>query len=69
MTPIVRHGKYMSQINTTPIYENTTITLVDHGHSVIVNENDQIIAWISAPIMKVVRAIRTMYPKAKLELV
>lgn len=68
MTPLVKHGKYMSQINTSPIYDDTIITIKDHGKSVMIYENDQIIGWIVAPIMKVVRAIRTMYPKVNIDL-
>lgn len=68
MTPIVKHGRHMSQINTTPVYEDTEITLKDRGNSVMVYENDQLIAWLTFPIMKVVRGIRSMFPNAKLEL-
>lgn len=69
MTPIVKHGKHMSQINVTPIYEETTISLKARGNGIIVSENDQVVAWLTFPIMKIVRGIRTMYPNAKLELI
>ena len=69
MTPIVKHGKRMSQINVTPIYEETVITIKQSSNAVILTENDQLVAWLTFPVMKVVRAIRKMYPNAKLQLV
>ncbi len=70
MTPIVRHGRYATQLNISPIYENTEITLVQHSKSLIVLiENHQLIALINAPIMKVVRGIRVMFPNAKMNVI
>lgn len=69
MTPIVKHGKYMSQINATPIYDDTVITIKNHDKGMMLYENDQLIAWLTFPVMKVVRGIRAMYPKAKLILI
>jgi len=69
MTPIVKHHRYMSQINTTPIYDNTTISLRDVRKAVMIYQNDQIIALVEAPIMKIVRAIRSMFPNANMQLI
>lgn len=69
MTPIVKHGKHMSQINATPIYDDTTITIQQRGNGMMLFQNDQLIAWLTFPVMKIVRGIRSMYPKAKLILI
>lgn len=58
----------MSQINMTPIYENTIISLRDVKKAIMIYQNDQIIALVEAPIMKVVRAIRSMFPNANMQL-
>ena len=59
----------MSQINTTPIYDNTIISLRDVRKAVMIYQNDQIIALVEAPIMKIVRAIRSMFPHANMQLI
>lgn len=69
MTPIVKHHQYMSQINMSPVYPETVIHLVDKGNTIIVYQNDEIISLFNAPIMKVVRAIRSMYNNAKIILI
>lgn len=69
MTPIVKHHRRMSQINTSPIYNDTVITIKECGKGVLLHQNDQLIAWLTFPVMKVVRGIRAMYPNAKLELI
>jgi len=66
MTPIVRHGHYATQLNISPIYENTEVRLVNHDKFVTLIQNHQLVALINAPIMKIVRAIRTIQPNAKL---
>lgn len=66
MTPIVKHHQYMSQINTSPIYNETVITLRAIRTHVMIYQNDQIIALVDAPIMKVIRAIRSMFENAKI---
>ena len=69
MTPIVKHHRYMSQINTSPVYPETIIYLREVNAHVLVYQNDQLITLISAPIMKVVRAIRNMYVNPNIELI
>ena len=66
---MVKHGRMMTQINTTPVYENTVITIKSKKAGQFIYENDQIIAWINAPIMKIVRAIRVIFPNAKLNVI
>ena len=56
----------MSQINTSPVYPETRISLREVNAKIIVCQNDQIIALVDAPIMKVVRAIRSMFKNAKI---
>jgi len=52
-----------------PVYPETVIHLVDKGNTVIVYQNDEIISLFNAPIMKVVRAIRSMFENAKIILI
>ena len=58
----------MTQINTSPVYDSTIISLRDVRKAIMIYQNDQIIALVNAPIMKVVRAIRAMFPKANINL-
>jgi hypothetical protein len=68
MTPIVRHGRHMTQLNVTPIYADTKIQLVQRPHHVVVYENDQLVDILEMPLMRIVRAIRLyMLPNAILE--
>ena len=69
MTPIVKHGKHMSQLNVAPIYDNTDITLKNNGHATLVYQNDALVAWLTFPVMKIVRGIRKMYPTVKINLI
>lgn len=69
MTPIVKDKLHMSQLNMTPVYDDTNIILRHTLFGVIVYENDELIAWVDASIMKVVRAIRRLYPNAKFNLI
>jgi hypothetical protein len=68
MTPVVRHGRYATQLHVTPIYPDTRIQIVQRPNYVVVYENDQLIDILEMPLMRVVRAIRLyMSPNAKLE--
>lgn len=69
MTPIVKHNKFASQINITPIYPDTQVVIRETPKGVLLYENSELVAWLSFPTMKVVRGLRTMYPQAKLELI
>ena len=69
MKPLVQHGKYMTELNTSPVYDDTMITLRVIRAHVMVYQNDQIIALVSAPVMKVVRGIRSMFNNAKMQLI
>lgn len=69
MTPIIKHGKRMSQLNVTPIYPDTTVVVKESGKGILLYENDQLIAWLTFPIMKVIRGIRKMYPNANIVLI
>ena len=69
MKPIVKHNRYMTEINTSPVYPETTITLRVMNAHVMIYQNDQIIALVSAPVMKVVRGIRSMFNNAKMQLI
>lgn len=66
MTPIVKHHNYMAQINTSPVYPETTITLRVVRTHIMIYQNDQLITLVDAPIMRVVRAIRSMFNQANI---
>lgn len=69
MTPIVKDRLHMSELPMTPVYDETDITLRVRMIGVLVYQNDELIAWIDFSIMKVVRAIRKLYPNAKLSVI
>jgi len=70
MTPTVRHGKRASQIAVSPIYNDTVINIKQcKNANVLLIQNDQLVAVLTFPIMKVVRGIRMMYPNVKLNLI
>jgi hypothetical protein len=70
MTPIVKHGKRASQINVSPIYNDTDINIkCARNDNVLLIQNDQLVAVLTFPIMKVVRGIRMMYPNVKLNMI
>ena len=56
----------MTELNTSPVYPETIIYLKIVRGAVLVAQNDQIISLANAPIMRVVRAIRSMYYNAKI---
>ena len=68
MRPLVQYHNYMTELNTSPVYPETTITLKVIYSNVMVYQNDQIIALVNAPIMRVVRGIRSMFKNAKIVL-
>jgi hypothetical protein len=69
MTPIVKDRLHMSELPMTPVYEETSITLRVRMIGILVYQNDKLIAWIDFSIMKVVRAIRRLYPNAKMNVI
>ena len=56
----------MTELNTSPVYPETIIYLKIIRGAVLVAQNDQIISLANAAIMRVVRAIRSMYYNAKI---
>jgi hypothetical protein len=69
MRPLIKHHRYMTELNTSPVYPETVFYLKIVRGATIVAQNDQIISIANAPIMKIVRAIRSMFPKANLQLI
>ena len=70
MTTLISDGRKATEVRLAPIYPETTISLVQHSESkVVIIENHQLIALVSAPIMKIVRAIRSNYPQVKMNVI
>ena len=70
MTPLIRYGKRASQIAVSPIYSDTVINIKQcKNDNVLLIQNDQLVAVLTFPIMKVVRGIRMMYPNVKLNMI
>jgi hypothetical protein len=70
MTTFISDGRKATEVMLAPIYPETTLTLVQHSQSrVIIIQNHQIVALVSAPIMKIVRAIRMNYQSVKMNVI
>lgn len=69
MRPLIKHHRYMTELNTSPVYPETTISLRVVYNRVFIHQNDQLISIADAPIMRVVRGIRNMFPQANLQLI
>lgn len=69
MKPIVRYHHYATELNTSPVYPETTLTLRTIYNRVMIYQNDQIINIVDAPTMRVVRGIRSMFNNAKIQLI
>lgn len=59
----------MVQLNTSPVYNDTILSLREVKKGFLVYQNDELITLINAPIMKIVRAIRSMFPNANMQLI
>lgn len=69
MNLLLDDGVNKTELHVAPANEHTIITLkCCNAGSVLIYENDEIIGWLALPIMKIVRALRTVYPKSKYEL-
>lgn len=70
MNMLLSNGDMKTELHVTPPTEHTTITLkrITQG-SILIYENDECIGWLAIPVMKVIRALRSIYPQAKYELI
>jgi hypothetical protein len=70
MTTIVRSGNIASEIKLAPIYPETELTLVIYSQSrIVIVENHELIGIFYHPIMKIVKAIRKIYPMIKMNVI
>ena len=69
MTIDIDHGATKLQIAIAPIYPETVVTLVTRSNYIAILQNDEIVSIVYTSIMKVVRAIRKIYPKVNLQLI
>jgi hypothetical protein len=67
MSPMINTIQRTEEIHTSGI---TTITLKEHGNTVMIYQNDELITAICTPIMKMVRILRRHYRnEVKLEVI
>lgn len=66
MSPIVDYLK-KEEVQIKALTSETVIGLKETKKGVIILQNDEIITLVEAPIMKVVKGIRVMFPTAKFE--
>lgn len=69
MTPIATNGSHSSQMNLTPIYDNTDIVLRRTTKGILLYENCELITLLTFSLMSIVRGIKELYPNAKLRLI
>lgn len=67
MSPVVEYNTIKSEVKLALLNDETVIGLKETKNGVIILQNDETIVLIVAPIMRVVKGIRTMYPNAKFE--
>jgi hypothetical protein len=69
MKPLVKHGQHMSEINVSPISNDTEVTLKQTHKGVVVIQNDEIVTLLQFAVMHIVRGIREMYPTIKMNVI
>jgi len=67
MSPVVEYNAVKSEVKLALLNDETVIGLRETNKGVIVMQNDEAIVLIAAPIMRVVKGIRLMYPNARFE--
>lgn len=67
MSPLVEYKEKKSEVHIASLNANTLIGLRETKRGVLIIQNDEIITLIDAPIMRVVRGIRSMFDNAKFE--
>ena len=66
MSPVVDYLK-KEEVHLKALTDETIIGLKETTKGVIILQNDEVITLVEAPIMRVVKGIRTMFPNAKFE--
>ena len=67
MSIILLNGDYATEVAIPPIYPETQVVLKQRSKFTVVCMNDELLAMVNMPIMKVVRVLRTIYPKHQFE--
>lgn len=69
MSPIIRYKNDAVEFHCATVTDNTvfTLTRTPGKYGVFIRQNGELLTFITMPIMKVVRALRTLYPNVTLE--